>query len=73
MVRGIAAYFCVNDNLPSVLKFNNAVKKALFKWLNRRSQRGMNWEDFLLYIYSKKYPKKFNVKVRPDKGENIRR
>ena len=51
----------------------NAVKKALFKWLNRRSQRGMNWEDFLLYIYSKKYPKKFNVKVRPDKGENIRR
>jgi group II intron reverse transcriptase/maturase len=62
VVRGIAAYFCVNDNLPSVSKFSNEVRRALFKWLNRRSQQRGTWEELMLYIYTQGYPERFKVK-----------
>jgi hypothetical protein len=56
VVKGIAGYFCVNDNLPKVQHFNHLIRRALFKSLNRRSQRGMNWDDFILFINAKGYP-----------------
>jgi len=62
VVKGIAGYFCVNDNMPSVLRFSSMVRKSLFKWLNRRSQRGMNWKEFRLFINAKGFPNEFKVK-----------
>jgi len=63
VVKGIAGYFCVNDNSGSVYNFNFRVTKILFKWINRRSQRkNLNWTDFMLLIKSKGYPTKFEIK-----------
>ena len=63
VVKGIARYFCVNDNSGSVHRFNFQVTKILFKWLNRRGQyHKLNWAKFLLFIKSQGYPSKFKIK-----------
>lgn len=47
ILKGYYAYYCITDNLPQVCKFYYVVRKSLFKWLNRRSQRkSMTWEQF---------------------------
>lgn len=38
-IRGHYQYYGVTDNTRGVKGFQNAVKRLLFKWLNRRSQR----------------------------------
>ena len=46
-LRGHFAYFGVCFNQPKLNHFYQACKEALYKWLNRRSQkRSFNWERF---------------------------
>ncbi len=62
VITGIAGYFCVNDNQINVMRLNYQVKKMLFKWLNRRSQHGINWGDFKSLLKENGYPEKFPTK-----------
>jgi group II intron reverse transcriptase/maturase len=62
VMNGLAGYFCVNDNIQSVIKLSWQIRKALFKWLNKRSQRGMNWDEFNLLLKKEGYPMRFKVK-----------
>jgi RNA-directed DNA polymerase len=49
-VRGHLNYFGVTDNSKALKQFRMAVRRLLFKWLNRRSQhRSFTWEGFLRY------------------------
>ena len=46
-LRGYYNYYGVYGNYDSLKQFFEQVKRILFKWLNRRSQRrSYNWEDF---------------------------
>lgn len=46
-LRGHYNYYGVTDNYRGLLRFDQAVKKLLFKWLNRRGKRScLNWEEF---------------------------
>jgi group II intron reverse transcriptase/maturase len=46
-LRGHYAYYGVTDNLPGIKRFGEEVKKLLFKWLNRRGERGcLTWQKF---------------------------
>lgn len=54
-LKGYYNYYCITDNLPSVNNFQDKVKKLLFKWMNRRSQRkSFNWDKFNLFM--RKFP-----------------
>jgi hypothetical protein len=49
-MRGHFNYFGVTDNSRALMQFREAVRRSLFKWLNRRSQRrSFTWERFLRY------------------------
>ncbi len=46
-LRGHYQYYGVTDNTRCLERFLGFVRKLLFKWLNRRSQRrSYNWEEF---------------------------
>jgi group II intron reverse transcriptase/maturase len=46
-VRGHYNYYGVTDNLRGIARFGVAVKKLLFKWLNRRGRKhSLNWAQF---------------------------
>ncbi|MBN1664338.1 MAG: group II intron reverse transcriptase/maturase [Deltaproteobacteria bacterium] len=46
-LSGHYAYYGVTDNLRGISRFEEEVKKLLFKWLNRRGKRGcLNWQEF---------------------------
>lgn len=46
-LQGHYRYFGIEDNYRMINKFKDDVRKILFKWLNRRSQRkSCNWEKF---------------------------
>ncbi len=54
-LRGHFAYYGVTDNSKGISRFAYEIRRILFKWLNRRGQRGsMNWEKFNLFL--KKFP-----------------
>lgn len=54
-LNGYYNYYCITDNTKSVENFLYHVKRLLFKWMNRRSQRkSFNWEKFNLFL--SKYP-----------------
>lgn len=54
-MRGHFNYFNVTDNRRVLSQFQEGVRKLLFKWLNRRSQRNsFTWERFRRYC--KRYP-----------------
>lgn len=54
-VQGHCRYYGVTDNRNAVGNFIDEVKRLLYKWLNRRSQRkSFNWCKFNLFL--KKYP-----------------
>ena len=54
-LRGHIQYYGVSFNFRWLNLFLHEVKKILFKWLNRRSQRNsFNWDSFLKYI--ERYP-----------------
>ena len=44
---GYFHYYGITDNSSSLEHFVDRIKKSLFKWLNRRSQRrSFNWNGF---------------------------
>jgi RNA-directed DNA polymerase len=50
-MRGHFNYFGVTDNSRTLYRFERAVHRLLFKWLNRRSQRrSFSWERFCRYV-----------------------
>lgn len=57
-VRGHIQYYGVSHNYKAVSDFLHHVKRILFKWLNRRSQRkSFDWEMFQKYLDSRRFPK----------------
>lgn len=56
-LRGHIQYYGVSHNIRAVGTFVHNVKKILFKWLNRRSQRkSFVWEKFQLLINKLNFP-----------------
>ena len=56
-LRGHIRYYGVSGNLRSLNKYVWRVQGALFKWLNRRSQRrSLTWPKFLLLLRSRDFP-----------------
>lgn len=54
-LNGYYNYYCITDNLRAVQNFLDHVKRLLFKWMNRRSQRkSFSWDKFNLFL--RKYP-----------------
>lgn len=54
-LQGYMRYYGVTDNRRSVSNYIHEIKKLIFKWLNRRSQRkSFSWDKFTLFL--KKYP-----------------
>ena len=50
-MRGHFNYFGVTDNSRALRRFERAVHRLLFTWLNRRSQRrSFSWERFCQYL-----------------------
>jgi hypothetical protein len=50
-LTGHYQYYGVSDNWPWLLKFREAVKRLLFRWINRRSQRrSMTLRQFGVYV-----------------------
>lgn len=57
-VRGHVQYYGISHNYLAVSDFLYHVKRILFKWLNRRSQRrSFNWEEFEKFLNRIKFPK----------------
>jgi len=59
-LRGHYQYYGISDNSKSLVNFKCLVMKALFKWLNRRSQRrSYTWDGFneLLKIFPLEEPR----------------
>ena len=47
VTQGYLNYFAITDNEKRISEFTCEVKRMLFKWLNRRSQRrSFEWEQF---------------------------
>ncbi|CQR70503.1 Group II intron-encoded protein LtrA [Sporomusa ovata DSM 2662] len=54
-LQGYCRYYGITGNRPAVSNFIDEVKRLIFKWLNRRSQRkSFGWDKFNLFL--KKYP-----------------
>ncbi|QQK75790.1 group II intron reverse transcriptase/maturase [Salicibibacter cibarius] len=50
-LQGYYNYYCITDNVTTVVKFQDAVIQQFFKWMNRRSQRkSFGWEKFRLFL-----------------------
>ena len=57
-VRGHLQYYGVSGNARSIVRYWWLVRRVLFKWLNRRSQkRSLTWEKYLLLLEARKLPK----------------
>jgi RNA-directed DNA polymerase len=56
-LRGHIQYYGVSHNFKTVDNFVCKVRRILFKWLNRRSQRkSFNWKQFQKYLDLIKFP-----------------
>lgn len=52
---GYYNYYCVTDNSPTVGNYFDKVRRLMFKWMNRRSQKkSFNWDKYVLFL--KKFP-----------------
>jgi len=48
---GYYRYYGITDNYPKLSQYLYEVKRLLYKWLNRRSQRkGFSWDKFKLFM-----------------------
>jgi group II intron reverse transcriptase/maturase len=57
-LRGHYNYYGVTDNYRGIRRFEQAVKRLLFKWLNRRGKRRcLNWEEFNVMLERFPLPK----------------
>lgn len=55
---GYYHYYGVTDNSVAINKFQWQVRKLLYKWLNRRSQKkSFNYEKFQLFLGRYPLPK----------------
>jgi group II intron reverse transcriptase/maturase len=58
VVRGYLNYFAINDNSRRINQFVAEVRRLIFKWLNRRSQkRSFTWEKFAQILEKVNFPK----------------
>jgi group II intron reverse transcriptase/maturase len=56
-VRGHIQYYGISNNFAAVKEFLCHVRRILFKWLNRRSQRkSFDWEQFQKFLDRMKFP-----------------
>ena len=57
VVQGYLNYFAVTDNFKRISQFVYEVRRLLFKWLNRRSQRrSFTWEQFGKLLLKLSFP-----------------
>ena len=59
-LRGYYQYYGVTGNSGSLREFRLCVRRLLYRWLNRRSERrSYNWKTFaeMMRHYSLLYPK----------------
>ncbi len=62
-VVGYLGYFAINDNSKRTSQFLHEVRKMLFKWLNRRSQRrSYDWAHFIAVLTKLQFPNKIILK-----------
>lgn len=58
VVDGYLNYFAVTDNMRRVSQFTHEVKRMLYKYLNRRSQRrSFDWQRFTEILKREAFPK----------------
>jgi group II intron reverse transcriptase/maturase len=51
VLNGHYRYYGVNDNYKMIYQFYFAVKRIMYKWINRRSQKkSLNWDNFQKYL-----------------------
>ena len=56
MLKGYYNYYGVNGNYEQIKRFYEAIRRLLYKWLNRRSQR-RSWKSYEEFrVYLEKYP-----------------
>ena len=56
-ITGYFQYYAVSDNLRSLKLFMFQLRRIIFKWINRRSdKRSMTWRDFNQYLKIYKLP-----------------
>jgi RNA-directed DNA polymerase len=61
-VQGHLNYYAITDNSESCQRYMHLTRRALFKWLNRRSQRkSYTWDGFLQVLRQVDWPQ---VRVR---------
>ena len=54
-LQGYYNYYGITDNMPMLSKYVDEIRRTLFKYLNKRSQRrSYEWDKFQLFM--KKYP-----------------
>ncbi len=72
-MRGHFNYFGVTDNSRALYRFDRAVPKLLFKWLNRRSQwRSFVWGSCRRYYAWYPLPQpRIVVQLNPVWGKNV--
>lgn len=57
-LNGYFRYYGITDNYQSIGNFRYKVRRYLFKWLNRRSQRrSYTWDGFQMYLNIYPLPK----------------
>jgi len=49
-LKGHYAYYGITFNMMGIVKFFEAIKRILFKWLNRRGGKQINWDRYSLLI-----------------------
>jgi group II intron reverse transcriptase/maturase len=58
IVQGYLNYFAINDNSKRISQFVHEVRRTLFKYLNRRSQRrSFDWPSFAEALKRERFPK----------------
>ena len=57
-LNGYFRYYGITDNTRSISNFRYKVRRYLFKWLNRRSQRrSYTWDGFQMFLNIYPLPK----------------
>ena len=63
VVTGYLNYFAINDNSKRATLFLKEVRRMLFKWLNRRSQkRSYNWAKFIEILNKIQFPSRIKIR-----------
>jgi len=56
--RGHLQYYAISGNMRSVATYGWFLRRILFTWLNRRSQRrSYTWKKFMLFLKHKQFPR----------------